>query len=229
MKRLVFCALLLAGLFVPAFAVQQGNKPVDAAAAKGNFVSDDDGGLTEIVPADPTAQGPRAATAAPVLKQVQQVSIFLGAAWGDQQVRPRQARLLDLGGSPAKPALAELRNKQVEVLPAAPRVEDFSDLSKGTINDLTIQRKLVEMLASHAIPAPTANTVYVVYLAPGITSTLGTSKAGTDYSAYHNLLHAEAGEVRYVVVPYHENADRHSAAAARAFADTAFNPSATTN
>ncbi len=229
MKRLVFCTLLLAGLLVPALAVQQANKPADTAPAKGNFVGDDDGGLTEIVAADPTAQGPRASSAVPVLKQVQQVSIFLGAAWGDQQVRQRQTRLLDLGGSPAKPALTELRNKQVEVLPAAPRVEDFSDLSKGTINDLTIQRKLVEMLASHAIPAPSANTVYVVYLAPGITSTLGTSKAGTDYSAYHNLLHAEAGEVRYVVVPYHENADRHNAAASRAFADTAFNPSATTN
>ncbi len=229
MKRLVFCTLLLAGLLMPALAVQQGAKPADTAPAKGNFVGDDDGGLTEIVAADPTAQGPRASDAAPVMKSVQQVSIFLGAGWGDQQVRSRQSRLLDLGASPAKPALADLRNKQVEVLPAAPRVEDFSDLSKGTINDLTIQRKLVEMLASHAIPAPTSNTVYVVFLAPGITSTLGTSKAGTDYSAYHNLLHAEAGDVRYVVVPYHENADRHSAAASRAFTDTAFNPSATTN
>src|SRR5258708_16941297 len=128
MKRLVFCTLLLAGLLMPALAVQQGAKPADTAPAKGNFVGDDDGGLTEIVAADPMAQGPRASDAAPVMKSVQQVSIFLGAGWGDQQVRSRQSRLLDLRASPANPALADFRNQQGQVLPAAPRVPHFSDL-----------------------------------------------------------------------------------------------------
>ena len=227
MKRLVFCTLLLAGL-VPVLSAQQANKPADAPTAKANFIGDDDGGLTEIVSSDPAAQSPRPAGATPVMKSVQQVSIFLGAAWGDQEDRSRQTRLLDLASNRSKPALAELQNKSVEVLPAATRVEDFSDLSRNTINDLTIQHKLVEMLANHSIPAPTATTIYVIFLAPGITSTLGTSKAVADYSAYHNLLHVEAGEIRYVVVPYHTDADRHNAAASRAFTDTAFNPSATT-
>lgn len=228
MKRLIFCTLLLAGLATAAFAQQQGNKPAEAPA-KANFIGDDDGGLTEIVPVDPAAWGTRAAEAVPLMKSVQQVSIFLGATWADQQVRSRQTGLLDLAGNRGKPGLSELQGHRVEVVPAAPKVDDFSDLSSSTINDLTIQRKLVEMLANHAIPAPAANTIYVVFLAPGITSTLGTGKAGTDYSAYHNLLHVEAGEVRYVVVPYHQDADRHSAVATRAFADTVFNPSATTN
>jgi hypothetical protein len=103
-------------------------------------------------------------------------------------------------------------------------VEDFSDLSKGPVNDLTIQRKLVEMIGNHAIPPPAANTIYVIFLAPGITSTLGASKAGIDYAAYHNLLHLDMSEVRYAVVPYQENADRHSAAALEVFVNTAFNP-----
>ena len=229
MKRLVFCTLLIAGLATAALALQQGNKSAEAPPPRANFIGDDDGGLTEIVPVDPAVWGTRADAAVPLMKSVQQVSIFLGASWGDQQVRSRQTGLLDLAGIRSKPGVSELQNHSVEVLPAAPKVEDFSDLSKSTINDLTVQRKLVEMLANHAIPAPAANTVYVVFLAPGITSTLGTSKAGTDYSAYHNLLHAEAGEVRYVVVPYHQDAGRHSAVATPAFADTVFNPSATTN
>jgi hypothetical protein len=45
-----------------------------------------------------------------------------------------------------------------------------------------------------------------------------------DYAAYHNFVNLEAGEIHYVVVPFHENAERHSSAATRAFAETALNP-----
>lgn len=224
MKRLIFYILLFTGLITVARAAQQGTKGADAVAAKTNFVGDDDGGFTEIVPVDPASQLPRAVGAMPIMNSVQQVSIFLGAAWADREVRLRQNRLIDLDVTGGHAGLAELPNRSVEVVPAAPSVEDFSDLSKKPVNDLTIQLKLVEMLETHAIPAPAANTVYVVFLAPGIKSTLGTSKAGVGYSAYHNLLHVAAGEIRYVVVPYHEDADRHHAAASQAFADTAFNP-----
>jgi len=224
MKRLVSYALLFAGLATLAFAAQQENKSADTPPANANFVHDDDGGLTEIVPADPARQGPRASGAVPVMKSVQQVSIFLGAAWADQQARARQTRLQDFAGSRSEAGLTELQNHGVEVIPAAPRVEDFSDLSKGPVNDLTIQRKLAEMVGNHAIPPPAANTIYVIFLAPGITSTIGASKAGIDYAAYHNLLHLDSREVRYAVVPFQENADRHSAAALQAFVITAFNP-----
>ena len=224
MKRLVFYILLLGGLATLAFASLQENKSVDTPPANANFVADDDGGLTEIVPADPARQGPRASGAVPAMKSVQQVSIFLGAAWGDRQARTRQTRLPDFPLNHSEAALTELRHHNMEVIPAAARVEDFSDLSKGPVNDLTIQRKLVEMLGNHAIPLPTASTIYVIFLAPGITSTIGASRAGIDYAAYHNLLHLDMSEVRYAVVPYQENADRHSAAALQVFVNTAFNP-----
>lgn len=224
MKRLIFYILFVAGLIPLVRAAQQGTKAADGEAAKTNFVRDDDGGLTEIVPVDPASQVPRAAGAVPIMNSVQQVSIFLGVAWADRDVRLRQNRLIDMDVTNGHPGLAELHNHSVEVVPAAARVEDFTDLSKKPVNDLAIQHKLAEMLETHAIPAPAANTVYVVFLAPGIKSTLGTSKAGVGYSAYHNLLHVAAGEIRYVVVPYHEDADRHHAAASQAFANTAFNP-----
>jgi hypothetical protein len=224
MKRLVFYILLFGGLATLAFASLQENKSADNPPANANFVADDDGGLTEIVPADPARQGPRASGAVPAMKSVQQVSIFLGAAWGDRQARTRQTRLPDFALNRSEAALSELRRHNVELIPAAARVEDFSDLSKGPVNDLTIQRKLVEMLGNHVIPLPTASTIYVIFLAPGITSTIGASRAGIDYAAYHNLLHLDMSEVRYAVVPYQENADRHSAAALQVFVNTAFNP-----
>jgi hypothetical protein len=224
MKKLVFYTLLFAGLATQVFAAPQGNRSANTPPANTHFVGDDDGGLTEIVPADPAAQVSRLSGAVPAMKSVQQVSIFLGAAWTDQQARIRQTRLPDFAANRSESALAELEKHNVEVASAAPRVEDFTDLSKGPVNDLTIQRKLVGMLGDHAVPPPAANTIYVIFLAPGITSTIGASKAGIDYAAYHNLLHLDTGEVRYAVVPYQENADRHSAAASQVFVNTAFNP-----
>jgi len=44
------------------------------------------------------------------------------------------------------------------------------------------------------------------------------------FAAYHNLVHVEAGELRYVVVPFNENADRQATAASLALVETAFNP-----
>jgi hypothetical protein len=119
---------------------------------------------------------------------------------------------------------AELKQHSIKTLRAAPKLEDFSDLSQSKVNDLTIQQKLSDLLKSKAIPTPTAGTVFVIFLAPGIQSTLGGLQGGVDYAAYHNFVNLEVGEIHYVVVPFHENADTHSAAATRAFAETALNP-----
>jgi hypothetical protein len=214
---------------VQAPAVQQAANSQSATAsspdrpAESNMVFDDDGGKTQIVPADLSAAAEKKFHGGEVMTSVQQVSVFLGSAWGDRQVRTRETALLDLGATHAA-HLAELKTRSVKLASAAPGVEDFVDLTKARVNDLTIQRKLADMLAAKVIPQPTPNTVYVIYLAPGINSTLGAHKGGADYAAYHNYVHLDAGEVRYVVVPFHQDTDHHGAAAARAFADTALNP-----
>jgi hypothetical protein len=229
MKRLIFGTLFLAGLATPMFAVQQSNKaPQEPAAidrpAEPNFVFDDDGGKAQIVPADFSLAGPKVFHGGPVLASARQVSIFLGAGWGDQQFRGREASLMDVTASTGSPHLEELQKHNVKTLRASPQLEDFSDLGKAKVNDLTIQRKLSDLLQSKAIPAPDASTVYVIFLAPGVESTLGGNKAGVDYAAYHNFVNLEAGEIHYVVVPFHRDAQQHTAAATRAFAETALNP-----
>ncbi len=204
MKRPVFCALLLAGLATPAFTVQQGNKSTNAPPAvdlpgEPNFVFDDDGGAVQIVPPDFAVAGEKKFHGGAVMASVQQVSIFLGAGWGDQQVRPRQTVLADVTLNNNSVHVAEMRKHSIKTLRASPRLEDFGDLSKGRVNDLTIQQKLSDLLQVKA-------------------------KAGTDYVAYHNFVNLEAGEVHYVVVPFHDNADHHMAAAVRAFAEAGLNP-----
>ena len=217
-----FATLLLCGMATCVLAAQQ-QASVDRPAEP-NFVFDDDGGKVQIVPADFSVAGPKTFHGGPVLASARQVSIFLGAGWGDQQFRGRETSLLDVTATAGNPHVAELQKHNIKTLRASPQLEDFSDLSKARVNDLTIQQKLSDLLQSKAIPAPAAGTVYVVFLAPGIQSTLGAHKAGVDYAAYHNFVNLEAGEIHYVVVPFHENADHHGAAATRAFAEAALNP-----
>lgn len=222
MKKFALCALLLCGLGTCVLTAQQ-QAAVDRPAEP-NFVFDDDGGKAQIVPADFSVPGPKTFHGGPVLASAQQVSIFLGAGWGDQQFRGRESSLLDVTAAVGNAHVAELQKHNIKTLRASPRLEDFSDLGKAKVNDLTIQQKLSDLLQSKAIPAPAAGTVYVIFLAPGIHSTLGAHQAGIDYVAYHNFVNLEAGEIHYVVVPFHENVDHHSAAATRAFAETALNP-----
>jgi hypothetical protein len=222
MKRIALGILLLCGTVTCVLAAQQ-QASVDRPAEP-NFAFDDDGGKAQIVPVDFSVAGPKAFHGGPVLASAQQVSIFLGAGWGDSQVRARETSLLDLTASVGNAHVAEMKQHSIKTLRAAPQIEDFVDLSQSKVNDLTIQQKLSDMLKSKAIPAPAAGTVYVIFLAPGIHSTLGGLQGGVDYAAYHNFVNLEAGEIHYVVVPFHENADTHGAAATRAFAETALNP-----
>jgi hypothetical protein len=223
MKKLNSILVVFAMFLVQWAAAQQAAAPVDRPAEP-NMVFDDDGGKVQIVPADLSAAGPKTFHGGAVLQSTQQVSIFLGAGWGDQQFRPRETSLVDIAANKTSSHLAELQQHNIDIRRSAPQFEDFSDLSKSRINDLAIQQKLSDLLASKAIPAPTAGTVYVIFLAPGVESTLGGNKAGIDYAAYHNFVNLEAGEIHYVVVPFHQDQQKHAAATARAFAETALNP-----
>jgi hypothetical protein len=222
MKKFALGILLLCGTVTCVLAAQQ-QAAVDRPAEP-NFAFDDDGGKAQIVPVDLSVTAPKTFHGGPVLASTQQVSIFLGAGWGDAQVRGRETSLLDVAASAGNTQVAEMKQHGIKTLRAAPQIEDFSDLSQSKVNDLTIQQKLSDMLKSKAIPSPTAGTVFVIFLAPGIHSTLGGLQGGIDYAAYHNFVNLEAGEIHYVVVPFQENADTHSAAATRAFAETALNP-----
>jgi hypothetical protein len=222
MKKFALGILLLCGTVTCVLAAQQ-QASVDRPAEP-NFAFDDDGGKAQIVPVDFSVAGPKTFHGGPILASAQQVSIFLGAGWGNTQVRDREASLLDVTASARNAQVTELKQHSIKTMRAAPKLEDFSDLSQSKVNDLTIQQKLSDLLKSKAIPAPKADTVFVIFLAPGIQSTLGGLQGGVDYAAYHNFVNLETGEIHYVVVPFHENADTHSAAATRAFAETALNP-----
>src|SRR6266700_7031637 len=97
-KRLrLFMLLFAAAAILGANAQQQA--PVVDRPAEPNFVFDDDGGAVQIVPPDFAVPGEKKFHGGTVMASDQQVSIFLGAGWGDQQVRGRQTALVDVANS----------------------------------------------------------------------------------------------------------------------------------
>lgn len=224
MKRFAFFLLFAA---ISSAQTPAGNPPSQNLDRPGpvNYIFDDDGGAVQVVPADLAPAGTRSFHGGLVMKSVRQLSIFLGSGWANANPRSRRGALGNLLSTQDR--TLELKKQSISTMPALPVFEDFGDLSKVRVNDLTIQRKLSDLLQTGAVPAPTPGTVYVVYLAPEVVSSIGGQRAGTDYAAYHNFVNLEAGEVFYAVVPFQENQSNHLGAAHRALVEAALNPRGT--
>jgi len=213
MKALTYSILFLA---LTGVAQQTTDRP-----AQPGFIFDDDGGAVQIVPATLEAQGAQKFHGGAVMKSVQQVSVFLGSGWADEKVRSRETALADVL---ANGHASDLQGRNIKTLPASPKQEDFSRLGSSKLNDLDVQHRLAEMLNNHALPKPTTSTVFVVFLSPEVSSVIGGHQGGTEFAAYHNFFHSDAGEVRYVVVPFNANAGIQLQAATQALVETALNP-----
>ena len=225
MRKFAIYLLLLASCAAQLLMAQQSGQTLDRPAQPG-FIFGDDGDQVQIVPKQEAAAAislPKKNHGGEAMKAIQQVPIFWGKGWAESDAHARQTALADVLAGNASTS-GELQSHAIKTLRAAPSLNDFSDLSATTVNDLAIQHKLVDLLQTNAIPKPGANTLYVIYLAPGVSSSIGGNKAGTDYLAYHNVVNVEAGPVHYVVVPYNDDATTHRAAAARACSEAGMNP-----
>jgi len=68
----------------------------------------------------------------------------------------------------------------------------------GSVTDSGIRKQLKAWIAAKTVPKVTKNTLYFVYLAPGIISVMGGSKSCQNYCGYHDAV----GKVYYAVMPY---------------------------
>lgn len=67
-----------------------------------------------------------------------------------------------------------------------------------SVTDSTVRTQLQSWIGARTVPAVTANTLYFIYLDPGIVSIMGGSKSCTSYCGYHDAV----GKVYYAVMPY---------------------------
>ena len=68
----------------------------------------------------------------------------------------------------------------------------------ASITDSAIQKQLKQWIAAKTVPKNNKNTLYFIYLDPGIISIMGGSRSCQNYCGYHN----HVGKVYYAVMPY---------------------------
>ena len=157
----------------------------------------------------------------------QQNSIFLGRGWETASLRAREPQLANLLASIRdQTQLSALDKRGVKNFLAATSSQERFDEVAGdrSISDLDIQSVLARMLKDGSLQRPNASTIYVIFLDPGLRSTLGTMIAGKHYLAYHNFFSVSGMKIHYVVAPFEANQETAYQVALRAFLAAALNP-----
>jgi hypothetical protein len=77
---------------------------------------------------------------------------------------------------------------------------NLTDSEPGdSVDDATIQQTLQSAIAAGTLPAPTANTLYFLYLPPGTQVTMSGGASCNDFCGYHEV---SAGNIFYAVMPF---------------------------
>jgi hypothetical protein len=204
--------------------------PVLEPAPAGTVVFDDDGGRVQIVPRRAVPPSEVSYHGGPVITGGTVQLIFLGSAWRDAGTRGRETQALEalvgrgrleIGGIGAARSSDGLEARELTGLA---REDPLDPLEGASISDLDIQARLDGVVSGGGRGPLDLHAVYLVFLAPGLRSTLGVSSSESDFAAYHNHFHAAAGVVHYVVVPYEGELARWLEAARRSLVQALVNP-----
>ncbi len=141
----------------------------------------------------------------PLLTSVQVFTIFWGKLWGttpssSQMITDLNAFFGAILTSALLDQLAEysVPGKTIGAGAAIGTKSITANAPVGSIADSAIQAQLKRWIAAGTVPKATANTLYFIYLDPGIVSIMGGSKSCQSYCGYHS----NAGRVYYAVMPY---------------------------
>jgi hypothetical protein len=82
-------------------------------------------------------------------------------------------------------------------------IGSFDDVNAptGTVDDTQIQSRLGSLIGAGSVPEPTANTLYAIHMAPGITVTEGGAQSCSYFCAYHGTFARNGVYVYYSVIP----------------------------
>ncbi len=221
-------------LMIVAFAASaraQGPWPQDRPDDREQVVINEDGGRSFLIR---PAAAPLNGVVKPgnaVVEELQQHSIFLGSHWAESARRARESELGSLLGYIGDHAqMDELNQAGIRNLYGATTSQERLDVvSDRDISDLEIQSVLAAMFKEGSLPRPEAGAIYVVYLDPGLHSTLGVLSGGKHYVAYHGFLNTSGARVHYVVVPFQADSKAAYQTALRALVVAALNPTGSTS
>jgi hypothetical protein len=167
-----------------------------------------------VVPLHPGLQAPPPAPApsaqltyrgGPLLTAVEVTTIFWGAAWAqaDAALAAQVNGFFDtILTSPAIDQLAEY-NVPAYSIGHGKRVASATvsmARAQAQLTDGGVQRFIqAQLKANKSLPQPGPNSLYFVYLAPGVTVSQGGGRSCTTFCGYHNDI---GGNLFYAVMPY---------------------------
>lgn len=184
-------------------------------------LADDDGGRVEIFR---HGDATRTLTyhGGAVVKEPMVEMIFLGD-WSAPSLAARKAdlqkRVAQISTSERFQATSIYGIRTSGILVSTRQIE-----ASGVLNDLRIQSKINAGMTDGSLPLRDENLIRVVFLAPGLRSILRDHAAGRDFHSYHSHVNLQDVNVRYVVVPYDQDAARMSEAAFQSFLHAIVNP-----
>jgi len=161
----------------------------------------------------PAGQPPVAAAApqltyrgGPLIAAVEVFTIFWGPAWQSAPLATTASQInafFDfIVASPLIDQLAEY-NAPGWSIGHGKRIGSVTitePVLKQSVSDSAIQHMLQQEIANHAdVPPPTPNTLYFIYLPPGVRSVQGGSASCQAFCGYHNDI---SGQIFYGVMPY---------------------------
>ena len=141
----------------------------------------------------------------PLLTSAQVFTIFWGAAWNEapqNSFLPRVNQFFDF--ILTSQLLDQLAEYSVPGQPIGhgTRIGSIMLTSPDpgtTVDDSAIQALLQQQIASGRLPAATANTLYFVFLPPGVTVTQGGGASCQVFCGYHDAIN---NSIFYAVMPY---------------------------
>ena len=141
----------------------------------------------------------------PIISNVQIFTVFWGSAW---QQSPQNGLISQINTFFGFLVTSTLMNQLAEYNTSTQTIGPGSFIGTTTITtpdtsqtvaDSDIQSLLQNQISSNALPQPTANTLYFVYLPPGVTVQQGGSSSCQSFCGYHDNIN---GQIFYAVMPY---------------------------
>ena len=214
-------------LLISAAAVMAQQPAKMTADSSEQAVIDDDGGRAFIITSKLKPLNELRRLRGPVISSPQQYSIFLGSDWANPLLHERQTELDTL--------LSSIRNQRDATKLNSLGIEDFfaatyseevlTLFAEGEkISDLKARAVLADLINSGSLPLTEPSTIYMIFLAPQLVSTLGPLTGRKHYLAYHNFFNIAGKRLHYVVVPYEPDLETAKSIALRALVAAAANP-----
>ena len=211
-------------IFLMMIAISATSRAQERPDESQQAVTNDDGGKAFIVKMSQLNNGFKFGQ--PVDGDIEQHSIFLGSGWADTDLRAREPELsrLLLGiREHFQPDESEGLGIKNRFAPTFSQ-EKLDIPGNRNCSDLEIQRVLAGMFKDGTLQPPRAGAIYMLFLDPGLHSTLGGLVAEKHYEAYHAFFNASGARVHYVVLPFQPDLQAARQIALRALVVAAASP-----